>query len=244
MVHIEICEDFWIPVPPSSLAALAGATVLLNLSGSPITIGKADTRRLLCQSQSVRCLAAYLYAAAGEGESTTDVSWDGQATMFENGVKLAETERFPTGDRIAVADIDLDLLRQERMRMATFDDNRRAMALGEYRRVSFRVDPPEGDIGFERTVERFPFVPADPARLEQDCYEAYNIQVSGLMQRLARRAYQAGGDRRFRRAGFDAGADCHGAGVRPAGAPAHRHYGVHHAGLRDRRRDEGERTVG
>jgi len=183
-VHIEICEDFWVPVPPSSMAALAGATVLVNLSGSPITVGKADTRRLLCQSQSVRCLAAYLYAAAGEGESTTDVSWDGQATVFENGTKLAETDRFPTGDRLAVADVDLDLLRQERMRMATFDDNRRALVLGEYRRVGFRVDPPDGDVGFERAVERFPFVPADPARLEQDCYEAYNIQVSGLMQRL------------------------------------------------------------
>ncbi len=132
----------------------------------------------------MRCLAAYLYAAAGEGELTTDVSWDGQATIFENGVKLAETDRFPTGDRIAMADIDLDLLRQERMRTATFDDNRRALVIGEYRRVSFQVNPPAEDIGLQRVVERFPFVPADPARLEQDCYEAYNIQVSGLMQRL------------------------------------------------------------
>ena len=185
VVHAEICEDFWVPAPPSSFAALAGATVLLNLSGSPITVGKADTRRLLCESQSVRCLAAYLYAAAGEGESTTDVSWDGQATVFESGAKLAETDRFPSGDRIALADVDLDLLRQERMRMATFDDNRRTVAPGEYRRVGFRLDPPTGDIGFERRVERYPFVPADPARLAQDCYEAYNIQVSGLMQRLS-----------------------------------------------------------
>ncbi len=192
IVHIEICEDVWVPVPPSSLAALAGATVLANISGSPITIGKADTRRLLCQSQSVRCLAAYLYAAAGEGESTTDLSWDGQATVFENGTKLAETDRFPTGDRLAIADIDLDLLRQERMRMGTFDDNFRALAgdnfralaSPDYRRIGFRVDPPDTDIGLQRTVERFPFVPADPARLEQDCYEAYNIQVAGLMQRL------------------------------------------------------------
>ncbi len=192
VVHAEICEDFWVPVPPSALAALFGATVLVNISGSPITIGKADTRRLLCQSQSVRCLAAYLYAAAGEGESTTDVAWDGQATIFENGVKLAETDRFPAGERIAFADIDLDLLRQERMRMGTFDDNARAVAgdnrgallPGEWRSVPFRVDPPEGDIGFERPIERFPFVPADPARLAQDCYEAYNIQVSGLAQRL------------------------------------------------------------
>ncbi len=191
IVHAEICEDFWVPVPPSGLAALAGASVLVNLSGSPITIGKADTRRLLCQSQSVRCLAAYLYAAAGVGESTTDVAWDGQATIFENGLKLAETDRFPDGERIALADIDLDLLRQERMRMGTFDDNRRALVLGPWRSVPFRVDPPAGDIGFERTLERFPFVPADPARLAQDCYEAYNIQVSGLAQRL-----QAAGIRR------------------------------------------------
>jgi NAD+ synthase (glutamine-hydrolysing) len=184
IAHIEICEDVWIPVPPSSIAALAGATVLLNLSGSPITIGKADARRMLCQSQSARCLAAYLYAAAGAGESTTDVSWDGQATICENGVVLAETDRFPEGDRIAFADIDLGLLRQERMRMATFDDNRRELAPGDYRHISFRVEPPLSDIGFERRIERFPFVPSDPARLNQDCYEAYNIQVSGLMQRL------------------------------------------------------------
>lgn len=184
VVHVEICEDLWVPIPASALGALAGATVLANLSGSPITIGKAEMRRLLCQSQSVRCLAAYLYAAAGEGESTTDLAWDGQATVFENGVKLAETDRFPDGERIAIADIDLDLLRQERMRMSSFDDNRRALPDGEWRRIPFRVEPTSGDIGFERPIERFPFVPADPARLAQDCYEAYNIQVSGLAQRL------------------------------------------------------------
>ncbi len=185
-IHAEICEDFWIPVPPSSLAALAGASVLANLSGSPITIGKADTRRLLCQSQSVRCLAAYLYAAAGAGESTTDVAWDGQASIFENGTRLAETERFPDGERIALADIDLDLLRQERMRMGSFDDNRRthAAATAAFRRITFTLAPPLEDLGLLRPVERFPFVPADPARLEQDCYEAYNIQVAGLAQRL------------------------------------------------------------
>ena len=152
IVQAEICEDFWIPVPPSSLAALAGATVLANLSGSPITIGKADTRRLLCQSQSVRCLSAYLYAAAGAGESTTDVAWDGQATIFENGTKLAETERFPDGERIALADIDLDLLRQERMRMGSFDDNRRthAAATRAFRRIGFTLAPPADDLGLLR----------------------------------------------------------------------------------------------
>ena len=186
VVHAEICEDIWIPIPPSSEAALAGATVLANLSASNITIGKADTRRLLCQSQSARCLAAYLYTSAGTGESTTDLAWDGQASIFENGVVLAETGRFPESDQACVADVDLDLLRQERARMGTFDDNRRlhAPTVERYRRVAFRLAPPQDDVGLERRVERFPFVPADPARLAQDCYEAYNIQVAGLVQRL------------------------------------------------------------
>ena len=186
VLHVEICEDFWVPIPPSALASLAGATVLANLSGSPITIGRADSRRLLAQSASSRCLAAYLYAAAGTGESTTDVAWDGQVMIFENGVRLAEAERFPAEGQAVIADIDLDLLRQERMRMGTFDDNRRthAGATGAFRSIAFRLDPPEGDLGLRRQVERFPFVPSDPARLEQDCFEAYNIQVAGLVQRL------------------------------------------------------------
>ena len=186
VVHAEVCEDMWVPVPPSAEAALAGATVLLNLSGSPITVGRAEDRRLYARSASSRCLAAYVYAAAGEGESTTDLSWDGQTLIYENGVLLDETERFPDGDRRSVADVDLDLLRQERLRMGTFDDNRRTHAARTdvFRTVSFVLDPPSGDLGLRRTLERFPFVPADPERLEQDCYEAYNIQVAGLQQRL------------------------------------------------------------
>ncbi|WP_298378827.1 NAD(+) synthase [Azospirillum sp.] len=186
IVHAEICEDVWVAMPPSGVAALAGATVLTNLSASNITIGKADTRRLLSQSQSARCLAAYLYASAGVGESTTDLAWDGQASIFENGEVLAESERFPDGDQMAVADIDLDLLRQERLRQGSFDDNRRlhGAATGGFRRVAFRLEPPRGDVGLRRVVPRFPFVPANAERLEQDCYEAYNIQVAGLVQRL------------------------------------------------------------
>ena len=187
VLHVEICEDFWVPIPPSAEAALAGATVLANLSGSPITIGRAESRRLLAQSASARCLAAYIYAAAGTGESTTDVAWDGQVMIFENGVGLAEADRFPPDEQKVMADIDLDLLRQERMRMGTFDDNRRTHAArtDAFRRIGFKLDPPrEPDLGLLRRVERFPFVPADPARLEQDCYEAYNIQVAGLVQRL------------------------------------------------------------
>ncbi|MET7731529.1 NAD(+) synthase [Streptomyces sp. NPDC005402] len=187
VLHAEICEDMWVPVPPSAEAALAGATVLVNLSGSPITVGRAEDRKLLCRSASSRCLAAYVYAAAGLGESTTDLSWDGQAMVYENGVLLAETERFPQGDEYAVADVDLDLLRQERMRMGTFDENRRThrTRTGDFRTVSFELDPPSGDLGLKRRLERYPFVPADAERLAQDCYEAYNIQVAGLQQRLA-----------------------------------------------------------
>ncbi|MDA4110708.1 NAD(+) synthase [Mycolicibacterium holsaticum] len=186
VLHVEICEDMFVPIPPSAQAALAGATVLANLSGSPITVGRAEDRCLLARSASSRCLAAYVYAAAGEGESTTDLAWDGQTMIWENGVCLAQSERFPKGERRSVADVDLELLRSERLRMGTFDDNRRhhGIAAETFRRVEFRLDPPSGDIGLRREVERFPFVPSDPQRLEQDCYEAYSIQVSGLEQRL------------------------------------------------------------
>jgi len=186
VLHVEICEDMFVPVPPSAGAALAGATVLANLSGSPITIGRAEDRCLLARSASSRCLAAYVYAAAGEGESTTDLAWDGQTMIWENGVCLAQSERFPKGQRRSVADVDLELLRSERLRMGTFDDNRDHHGITEdsFRQVEFRLDPPAGDIGLRREIERFPFVPSDPQRLQQDCYEAYNIQVSGLEQRL------------------------------------------------------------
>ncbi|HEU4515142.1 MAG TPA: NAD(+) synthase [Nocardioidaceae bacterium] len=186
VLNVEVCEDMWVPVPPSAEAALAGATVIANLSGSPITVGRAEDRRLMVRSASSRCLAAYLYAAAGEGESTTDLSWDGQTMIYENGNCLAETERFPEGPRRSVADVDLDRLRQDRLRQGTFDDNRRTLAArtADYRTVDLTLTPPTGDIGLRRKVDRYPFVPDDPERLALDCYEAYNIQVSGLEQRL------------------------------------------------------------
>jgi len=182
-IGVEICEDMWVPVTPGSELALAGATVLANPSGSPITIGRDRARALLCQSSSVRCLAAYVYAAAGAGESSTDLAWDGQTSIFENGVLLAEGERFRLSGQTTLADIDLDLLRQERTVMGTFDDNRRQRGAA-FRRVAFSLKPPTDDIGFLRNVERFPFVPSDESRLEQDCYEAYNIQVAALVQRM------------------------------------------------------------
>ncbi len=184
-IGVEICEDMFMPVPPSSALALAGATVLVNLSGSPITIGRSDTRSALCRTQSLRCLAAYLYAAAGQGESTTDLSWDGQTTIFENGSLLGQGDRFSDDPQLTIADVDLDLLRQERARQGTFDDNRRIyFPTAVYRTVRFELAPPHGDLGLRRPLERFPFVPADPERLARDCFEAYNIQVDGLVQRL------------------------------------------------------------
>ncbi len=186
VLHVEICEDMWVPIPPSSEAALAGATVLTNLSGSPITVARAEDRRLLVRSASARCSAAYLFAAAGQGESTTDLSWDGQTLVYECGDLLAETDRFPEEAQRSIADVDLDRIRQERLRQGTFDDNRRThdARVRAFRTVAFELRPPSGDVGLRRKVDRFPFVPDDVERLALDCYEAYNIQVSGLEQRL------------------------------------------------------------
>jgi len=183
-LHVEVCEDMWVPVPPSAQAALAGATVLANLSGSPITVTKASERSLLCQSASARCLAGYVFAAAGEGESSTDLSWDGQTMVYECGELLVETERFPEGARYSVADIDLDRIRQDRLRQGSFDDNRIAEGSDDYETIPFTLDPPRTDLGLKRPVDRYPFVPNDPDRLALDCYEAYSIQVAGLEQRL------------------------------------------------------------
>ncbi|MRI54089.1 NAD(+) synthase [Methylobacterium sp. DB1607] len=182
---IEVCEDLWVPQTPGMEAVLAGATVIANPSGSPITVGRADSRALLTRAASMRGLCAYVYAAAGTGESTTDLSWDGQTSIDENGVRLAEGARFPQAPVVTIADIDLDLIAQERLQAGSLDDNARSRSLRPWRTVAFRLDPPQGDLGLERRVERFPFVPSDPARLAQDCYEAYNIQVAGLAQRLA-----------------------------------------------------------
>ncbi|MDB5524527.1 MAG: nadE [Rhizobium sp.] len=184
--HVEICEDLWAPAPPSDFGALGGALILANLSASNVTVGKADTRKLLCAAKSASNWAAYVYSAAGPGESTTDLAWDGQACIYELGNLLAETERFPTTSQMCIADIDLERLRLERMRTGTFND---AATLNltpdrSFRRVSFDFDKPKGNIGLRRGIARFPFVPADKARLDQDCYETFNIQVQGLMKRL------------------------------------------------------------
>lgn len=186
-LHTEICEDVWTPIPPSTYAALAGATILANLSASNITVGKAEYRRSLCASQSGKCLAAYLYSAAGPGESTTDLAWDGHALIYENGDLLAEAERFAEGGQMITADIDLERLAQDRMRMTSFNDA--AGDCGErvrgIRRVTFEFQAPAGPMPLQRAVARFPYVPSGARERDQRCFEAYNIQVHGLMKRLA-----------------------------------------------------------
>ncbi len=185
-LHVEICEDLWAPIPPSSYAALAGATVLANISASNATIGKAEYRRLLCASQSARCVAAYLYAAAGFGESTTDLAWDGQALAYENGELLAEGERFGTSSRVLFADLDLDRLVQERARLTSFNDcaGVHGEALRTMRRIPIAFAPPAGEVRLARTISRFPYVPGDRQRRDERCREVYEIQVQGLAQRL------------------------------------------------------------
>ena len=184
--HVEICEDYWAPQPPSTMGALSGALILCNLSASNITIGKADERKLLCASQSNRCCAAYVYAASGPGESTTDLAWDGQGSIYELGELVAESSRFDREPELAIADIDVQRLRLERMRMGTFNDN--AIAAGHpeksARRVHFEHKPHLRDMGFERRLRRFPYVPNRAEQLDQDCYEAFNIQVQGLARRF------------------------------------------------------------
>ncbi|MBX3001130.1 MAG: NAD(+) synthase [Caldilineaceae bacterium] len=185
-LHAEICEDVWSPLPPSTFAALAGATVLANLSASNITVGKADYRRDLCASQSGKCIAAYLYSAAGPGESTTDLAWDGHALIYENNEQLAESARFADDEQIIAADIDLERLIQDRMRMSSFSDAAmiHAEAVRAIRHIPFEFQIPEGEIPLRRQIERFPFVPSDARVRDERCFEAYNIQVHGLMKRL------------------------------------------------------------
>ncbi|KQM56938.1 MULTISPECIES: NAD(+) synthase [unclassified Sphingomonas] len=184
--HAEICEDFWSPLPPSTAGAMAGALVLCNLSASNIVIGKARDREMLCASQSARTVSAYIYAAAGIGESTTDLAWDGQGSVHELGELLVQSDRFDQSSGIAYADVDLDRLRLERMRMGTFNDCAAASGHPEtrFRRIAFDHAPAQGDIGLLRPVRRYPFVPNTPERLDDDCYEAFNIQVEALRKRL------------------------------------------------------------
>jgi NAD+ synthase (glutamine-hydrolysing) len=187
VLHVEICEDLWTPIPPSSYAALAGATVLANLSASNVTVGKDQYRRELASNQSARCIAAYLYSASGYGESTTDLAWDGQGFVYEYGALIAETRRFSYESQWIAAEIDLDRLQQDRMRQTSFGDAvaRHRDALAGFRRITFALAAPtEIELPLARVYPRFPYVPADPATRDARCREIYEIQVQGLVRRL------------------------------------------------------------
>jgi NAD+ synthase (glutamine-hydrolysing) len=186
--HVEICEDVWVPIPPSSYAALAGATVLLNLSASNVTIAKADYRRQLVSGQSARCLAGYLYSGAGEGESTTDLAWDGHALIGEMGNLLAESERFTYEPHLITAEIDLERISTERMRQNTFGqsvllEHERVAA---FRTVDVSIEPPNDErlLLAPGRFERYPYVPSNPALRDERCAEVFSIQVQGLAKRL------------------------------------------------------------
>ncbi len=186
VVHAEICEDYWAPTPPSTAGALAGALICCNLSASNIVIGKARERAMLAASQSARAACAYIYSAAGPGESTTEVAWDGQGLIHELGEQIAESERFSTEPELVIADIDCERITQERLRNGTFNDA--AVFAGNpetrFRRIAFDHAPVLTDGGLERAIRRFPFVPNEPTRRDDDCYEAFNIQVEALSKRL------------------------------------------------------------
>ncbi|MES2054811.1 MAG: NAD(+) synthase [Pseudomonadota bacterium] len=184
--HAEICEDFWAPTPPSTAGALAGALICCNLSASNIVVGKARERAMLCAAQSARAACAYIFSAAGPGESTTDMAWDGQGTIHELGELLVESTRFERGADTIYADVDCGRLRQERMRVGTFNDSAALAGHPEtrFRRIGFEHKPSFADIGLERAVRRFPFVPNTPGKLDADCFEAFNIQVEGLLKRI------------------------------------------------------------
>ncbi len=185
VIGIEICEDLWAVNPPSGDMALAGATLLLNPSASNELLGKVDYRRALVAQQSARCLAAYLYAGAGAGESTTDTVWAGHSLIAENGVVMAETERFRFDTVMAVADIDIPRLLAERIKNNTFA----AQPAGRsFRTVRFAL--PGGAVAaapaefIRPQLVRTPFVPADPAARAAHCEEIFNIQAVGLAKRL------------------------------------------------------------
>ena len=186
ILGLEICEDFWAPEPPGIKAALAGATIVLNLSASNITVGKSEERHLLSRASSARGVCAYAYSASGYGESTTDLAWDGQGMVYELGDLMVESVRFDREAELCVTDIDTRRILNERMRMGTFNDCAEDAGRPEdhYRRVTFSHGFRRGDIGLERPIRRFPFVPNRADHLDADCYEAFNIQVDGLMRRM------------------------------------------------------------
>jgi NAD+ synthase (glutamine-hydrolysing) len=178
---VEICEDLWVPRSPSITSAMNGALIIANLSASDETLTKAAYRRLLVQSHSARLICAYLYADAGEGESTTDLVFAGHNLIYENGRRLAESELFSTG--LTLADIDLQLLVQERRRQNSFSFLPADDLQPPCRLIQFAM--PVRPLALRRIVPSLPFVPADQRDLAERCEEILSLQVHGLKKRLA-----------------------------------------------------------
>src|SRR6266705_3098453 len=187
VLHTDICEDLWTPVPPGTLAALAGATVLANLSASNVTVGKFEYRQELVRSSAAKNLAVQMYSAAGFGESTADLAWDGHGLIAERGEMIAETERFALHGSAVVTDVDLVALREDRMRQTSFGEN-----AGQHARPfrTVAVEPAEERRSaavyreFRRTIAPLPFVPADPAKRDTRCREIFLIKATSLARRL------------------------------------------------------------
>jgi NAD+ synthase (glutamine-hydrolysing) len=184
-IGVEICEDLWVPIPPSSFQALQGATLLVNLSASNEVISKSAYRRQLVVNQSGRCMAAYVYAASGVFESTTDVVFGGHSMIAENGVLLAEAERFGREDSLLVADIDLERLQADRIRTNSFSDaHLYAGSQRQFTRIPFSLEARVTPLPLQRDIEAHPFVPRGHEQLYERCHEIFQTQVSGLAQRL------------------------------------------------------------
>lgn len=186
VLALEVCEDLWAPVPPSTYSTMAGATIVANPSASNITVGKAQHRRAYLRSHSARCLCAYLYAGAGAGESTTDLAWDGHSMIFESGELLAENSRFSAHDQLRIADVDTDLLQQQRLRVSSFKD------CAEYtdtpspsRVIQFQISyQTQIASGLHRPLSRWPFLATSRSAMRIECDEVFEIQVQGLVTRL------------------------------------------------------------
>ncbi len=185
VVGVEICEDLWMPIPPSSLQAIQGATVLLNLSASNETIGKASYRRQLVAGQSGRCIAGYVYASSGVNESTTDLVFGGHALIAENGTILTESERFQREASLNVADLDLERITYDRQVSNSFNESHAEQhARRRYRRIPCEFPVWQSGKQLERTIDPHPFVPSDPRTLDERCFEIFQTQVAGLARRL------------------------------------------------------------
>jgi NAD+ synthase (glutamine-hydrolysing) len=182
IVGVEICEDLWTPVPPSSKLAMQGANIILNLSASNEIIGKNQYLKSLIAQQSARCIAGYVYASSGFGESSTDLVFTGKGFIAENGSILSESERFNLDDKLAINDINIGYLQHDRLVNTSFAPYLQDEYSTEMRRISFDMAPYNGK--FDRYIDPHPFVPSDDGALKERCEEIFNIQTFGLVKRL------------------------------------------------------------